>query len=144
MCSFSFLSSCSLAEDPSQGVQWGVLSSFCLVGGAFCALFVFNFRRQICGFPPASQRHAPPRWVHRLSGPLVVKSSLPPARGDSFRRFFAVRWRQLGIRVADLSAGGFGGGACCARAGLRRMAVLPSVVFSIVFFASCVCLFSCF
>jgi len=35
--------------------------------------------------------------------------------------------------VADLSAGGFGGGACCTRAGLRRRQCSPSGVFGLYF-----------
>jgi len=44
---------------------------------------------------------------------------------------------------ADMMASGFGGGACCTRAGLRRRQCFPPT-FWIEFSARCVCVFSCF
>jgi len=72
-----------------------------------------------------------------------VKFSLRPARGGLAPAFFRCAKAVAEHWVADLMAGGFGGGACCTRAGLRRRQCSPPTTW-IEFSARCVCVFSCF
>jgi hypothetical protein len=74
---------------------------------------------------------------------VPVKYSLRLARGDLIPAFFCRAKAVAGHWGADLMAGGFGGGACCTRAGLRRRQCSPPTVW-IEFSARCVCVLSCF
>jgi hypothetical protein len=86
---------------------------------------------------PARDRHAP------------VKSSLRRARGGLAPAFFRREKAVAGLWGTDLLVGGFGGGACRTRAGLRRRQCYPPTcwveflldlfVYSLVSRYNCLC-----
>jgi hypothetical protein len=80
---------------------------------------------------PARDCHAP------------VKFSLRRARGGLVPTFFRRAKAVAGLWGTDMMVGGFGGGACCTRAGLRRRQCYPPTCW-VEFFARCVCVFSCY
>jgi len=134
-------------------VSGGVfLSSFCLAGGAYLCLHCLQILtldlRLFIGFieTRAAQMGSPAlscsvavvygcrdHWWPARDCHAPVKFSLLPARGVSFWRFFAEQRRRSGLWVADLLAGGFGGGVCRTRAGLRRRQCSLSDVFGLYF-----------
>jgi hypothetical protein len=69
-----------------------------------------------------------------------VKLSLRPTRGGLVPAFFRRAKAAVGHWEADLLAGGFGGGACCSRAGLWRRQCFPSDVFGLYFLLVVLCI----